>query len=387
MPKKKLSRIPSYRLHKPTGQGFVELNGKRHYLGRHDLAKTRQNYHRLVGEWEAYGRQLPVHAEDLTVVELCAAYWQYAQDYYRTPDGRASSTLAAVRRVTRCLDARYGDVAATAFGPQALRSVRDSWIRDGLARGTINGYVSVTKRMFKWAVSRELLPVETYQALATLDGVRAGRSAAKEPAPVGPVPESHIDAVKPYVSFQVWALVQLQLLTGSRSGELLGLRPVDLDCSADVWTASLTEHKTAHRGKERVLCFGPEAQTILRPFLQDRRLDAYLFSPREAVQEQAAKAKTHRRLEQAATPRQTNRVVGERYTVASYRRAIGRACEKAGVPDWHPHQLRHNAGTRVRNEFGLDFAQAVLGHSHAAITELYAEIDRGKAMEVAARIG
>ena len=34
----------------------------------------------------------------------------------------------------------------------------------------------------------------------------------------------HIDAIKPFVSRQVWALVQLQLLTGARAGELVGMR-------------------------------------------------------------------------------------------------------------------------------------------------------------------
>lgn len=30
---------------------------------------------------------------------------------------------------------------------------------------------------------------------------------------------------------------------------------------------------------------------------------------------------------------------------------------------WHPHQLRHNAGTYIRREFGLDVARVILGHS------------------------
>ena len=51
------------------------------------------------------------------------------------------------------------------------------------------------------------------------------------------------------------------------------------------------------------------------------------------------------------------------YTVGSYRKAIRRACLKANVPIWHPHQLRHTAATNIRCQFGLEVAQAVLGHS------------------------
>jgi integrase len=75
------------------------------------------------------------------------------------------------------------------------------------------------------------------------------------------------------------------------------------------------------------------------------------------------------------------------YTTTSYRRAIACACKRAGVPQWFPHQLRHSAATRLRKEFGLDAARAVLGHSSPVVTEVYAELDSAKAAEVMAKIG
>ena len=92
---------------------------------------------------------------------------------------------------------------------------------------------------------------------------------------------------------------------------------------------------------------------------------------------------------------------------ASYRRAITRACEKAFPPPanvvaegkaavrawrkvhaWHPHQLRHTAGTRIRREFGLEAAAATLGHSSAKLTdEVYAERDMQRVAEVMKRMG
>lgn len=70
-----------------------------------------------------------------------------------------------------------------------------------------------------------------------------------------------------------------------------------------------------------------------------------------------------------------------------YHRAIRTACQKAKVPAWHPHQLRHNAATWLRKEFGLDVARVVLGHRSPAITEQYAELDFGKARDVMSRVG
>ena len=52
-----------------------------------------------------------------------------------------------------------------------------------------------------------------------------------------------------------------------------------------------------------------------------------------------------------------------------------------------PNQLRHNAGTFLRKEFGLDAAQVVLGHRSAAVTEIYAELDQLKAADIMAKIG
>jgi integrase len=54
---------------------------------------------------------------------------------------------------------------------------------------------------------------------------------------------------------------------------------------------------------------------------------------------------------------------------------------------WHPHQLRHNAATFLRKEFGLDTARVILGHRSAAITEVYAELDQQKALDAIVRAG
>jgi hypothetical protein len=46
-------RIPSYRLHKPTGQAVVTLNGRDRYLGKHGTAESRRLYDRVIAEYLA----------------------------------------------------------------------------------------------------------------------------------------------------------------------------------------------------------------------------------------------------------------------------------------------------------------------------------------------
>ncbi len=91
------------------------------------------------------------------------------------------------------------------------------------------------------------------------------------------------------------------------------------------------------------------------------------------------------------------RLPGERYTTASYGRAVLRACrrfnvraKREGRPEletWSPNQLRHAYATRIRREFGLEAAQVVLGHATADVTQIYAEKDFQHALRIADSVG
>ena len=62
------------------------------------------------------------------------------------------------------------------------------------------------------------------------------------------------------------------------------------------------------------------------------------------------------------------------------------ACRLSGEP-WSPNQLRHSCATRLRAEFDLEAAQAVLGHSTPNMTLTYAERDLAKVMRIMAEVG
>ncbi len=49
--------------------------------------------------------------------------------------------------------------------------------------------------------------------------------------------------------------------------------------------------------------------------------------------------------------------------------------------------MRHNAGTEFRRRFGVEAAQLLLGHARADVTQVYAEVNHAKALEVAAKVG
>lgn len=396
-------KLPKLCRHRASGRGYVWLDGRRHYLGPWDADATREAYERLLAQWLAAGRSLPVEPTEITVAEVLARYWRHAETYYRRPDGSPSRELDCLRYALRPLKDLYASTPAARFGAADLKAVREAWTRGHVrgqckpaARTRINRDMHRLKRVFRWAVAEELIPPAVYELLRAVPALRKGRSDARETEPVRPVPQEHVDAIRPYLSRQIRALIDLQLLTAARPGELLALRPKDLEREGEVWACRPVAHKTAHWGDSRVILFGPEAQQVLRPFLL-REPDAYCFSPREAVAEHLAAARKrdgpgpHRR----ANPR---RQPGLRYTTASYAAAIARGCARATakraeeglapIPRWGPHRLRHTRATQLRAAHGIEAAQTLLGHRlGSAVTEVYAEASLEAARRIVAREG
>jgi integrase len=268
-------------------------------------------------------------------------------------------------------------------------------VANGISRGVTNRRIGRIKRVFKWAVGEELIPSSVFHGLQAVAGLRYGRTEARETDPIKPVPKEWVDAVLSYVSPQVAAMIQLQWLTGMRPCEVVAMRPCDIDRSGDIWVYEPYDHKNRWRGHDRRIPLGPKAQEILKPFL-NREPTAFLFSPREAEEWRHAQQRKERKT--PVTPSQAKRKPKakpkrprrDHYDAASYQGAIDYGIAKANkprnaedqIPHWFPLQIRHSHGTEVRRSYGLDAAQAALGHARADVTEVYA----AKNLELAVRI-
>lgn len=412
-------RVPSYRRHRASGQAVCTLDGRDYYLGKYGSAASRAEYSRLLAEWSAgCGTMAKSKTSDLTVVELIAAFMRHAKVYYRDPSGRPTNEVNTYNAVVRRLRTLYGRTKCDDFGPLALKAVRQVMIDDGLCRRTVNQHVNRVRHIFKWGVENELVEPSVLHGLQAVAGLRRGRANVKETDGVRPVPDAFVDDVLPHVSRQVAAMIELQRITGMRSGEVAAMRACDIDTRGKVWVYSPERHKTAWHGHERNIYLGPKAQSIIKPFLR-ADLAAYLFSPAEADRERngrlygsisaARKTKVYPS-ELRARERRRNarrgRSLGDQYSAQSYGRAVTRGIEQANkarpaaaerdgiaadqvdlIPHWHPHQLRHNAATALRREHGIEVARIILGHRSAAITEVYAEFDSARAVEVMGKIG
>jgi integrase len=423
-----IANEPSYRRHKASGQAIVTLSYHDVYLGPYGSPESHDRYRAAVNDWIARGRRPPLPADrPVTVAEVVRRYEAFAAGYY----GKAAKELGHVSQIVRRIRETFGETPARDFGPLRLKAVRERFITDGWCRKYVNANVQRVVRIFRWAAENELLPAAVFQALATVEGLRFGRTAARESARVGVVAAAWIEAVLPHVLPDVAAMIRLQALTGMRSGEVCSMRTADVDTSGPIWCYRPQRHKTMHHGHSREVWIGPRAQEILRPWLHIN-LTEYLFSPRHACTEQFAACPTHRR-QPTQRPRSKRRL-GERYSVTGYYQAVTAACDAADaeargfrppfacphcgkawaswhglqvharkvhgvavprpelpgeriVPRWHPHQLRHNAATEIRKTFNLEAAKCVLGQTTLSATQIYAEVDQNVARDVARQIG
>ncbi len=333
-------------------------------------------------------------ASNVTIGELLAAHRDFAKPVYHKFE------IANMNVAVRPLEAYFGRQLVAEFGPRKLKAVRELMVSGheangkkyaGVSRREVNKRIGRIRRVFKWAVSEELAPAGLHHALCAVAALRAGQTTAYERPRVKPVDEATVEATLPHLPPVVADMVRLQLLGGMRPGEVCVVRPCDIDRTGETWIYRPHRHKGIWRDRERMIYFGPKAQAVLAPYLE-RDPESYCFSPRES--ELWRRAKQRQKRKTAVQPTQIDRRVdvpmrrpGTSYPRVAYSKAISRTCERRGLPSWHPNQLRHAAATRIRKEFGLDAAQAVLGHSQLGVTQIYAERDEASATEVMRKIG
>ncbi|TWU62535.1 tyrosine-type recombinase/integrase [Crateriforma conspicua] len=381
------SKLPKYSYH-VSGQATVWLHYKRYFLGEYDSPESRARYLELVQIYNDNGQTMPGDVATrqketpITVNQVLAKWREYVAE---------QPQLSRYDSMVSVLQIEYGAIAAHEFGPKRLKEFRELLIADRITRQNINEQVRAVCRIFKHAASEELVEYQVYDRLTTVEPLRFGRTQAPEQRRRQPANLHHVAATVRELTPIVADMVRVQLATGMRPSEVCRIRPCDIDRSGPEWIYRPDQHKTAHRQIRKAVPIVAEARRAIENYI-DRDPQSYCFSPAEAEAWRLAKRHADRKtpLNQGNRPGKSSgpkasvqQRRGACYTKDSYRRAIQRAAKRAGVPKWLPSQLRHNTATEVRNAIGLEAAQALLGHTNAAMTEHYARESEQTAIEAA----
>ena len=139
------------------------------------------------------------------------------------------------------------------------------------------------------------------------------------------------------------AMLELLYASGLRVSELVGLPLTAVDAQLGIVRVR------GKGGKERVVPVGERAQDALAGYLRTGR--GVLLGARQR-----------------------------------FWKLLGRYARAAGLPDVHPHTLRHSFATHLL-ERGADLraVQAMLGHADIATTQIYTHVDRERLKAIIAK--
>ena len=248
------SKIPVYRRQREKGRSdraYARIDGRKIHLGAYGSDESRQKYAELIAALPASAQpsdRSRDRAEEITVSELILAYLKHARRYYQTPEGDEGREYQIIVDVCRYVRREAGALPAREFGPKKLKAVRQRLIDRELSRRNINKLIDRVRRMCRWGAEEELIPATVPQALSMVAGLRKGRSDARETEPIKPVDEGVVEATLEHLPEVVADMVRVQLHTGMRPGELVIMRPQDIDRSGKAWLYRPSRHKTGLPG-------------------------------------------------------------------------------------------------------------------------------------------
>ena len=354
---------PKYRKHQ-RGSAFVEIQGKRYWLGKHGSPESWAEYNRIITEWRANHFTPPtISTDEMLLSELLIAFVNWAEIWYRKK-GKPTSEIHCYKSVIKITRELYGAVRVNEFTPPMLVTVREKFLQQidertdqVWTRGYVNEQTNRLRRIFNKGVEWGYVNELTASALHRVKPLVAGKTTAPEGRTVLPVDLKLLEATLPHIKNpKLRIMVQVHRWLGCHIEEIICMRPCDIDQSnSDCWKYTPPTYKLEHRDDvpRFIYWIGPSAQTVLEPLLKTTASTDYLF--------------TH-----------ISHGKGQ-YNRRAYGRAIHRACDLAKLPRWSPGQIRHLRATEIRNaenadgRHGREAAQCVLNHTNPSTTERYAE--------------
>lgn len=326
---------PTY-IYKHPDKARIYYRGEfRDLPGKYQSPESIAAYHEMCLHVQATGQLPQKHAEvkHLTISGLVAWWRDYARDYYPA----ISKQPVHIDYAVRALEELFGSRPAAEFSPVDLKAVRKLLISRGQCRKTVNVRAKQIQFVFKQAVSECLIDQSVWQALVSVQPIGRDRENAIDYEPALPVGLAVFEQTLKHTAPIHAAALRVQLLTGMRSGELLTMRPQDVDISQRHWIYQIADHKTKKHIGPKLIGIPEPAAKILAEHMPRQICDRFFA-----------------------------------WSVNRHRKRTIAAIEKAGVKHWYPHQLRHTMSTIAKQKIGLEGAQTLLGHTDTKTTEIYA---------------
>lgn len=347
---------------------ITRVDGEVVSLGRYGNPDGFEKYQRIRDEWlVAREYAIKVESTRLTVADLVERWLTHQHEQVNA--GRlAKRRYYAAKYAAEALLREHAGMRVESFGTAALLDIqsrlaatpcntkrgryRDAKDPPMLSRTEVNARVNDIRRIFKWGVVRELVPEGRITKLQAVEGLGIGDARESEPREAAD-PE-HVRALVAELDarghFGEARALELVRWTGCRPGEVCTLRAANVFSTPDGLELRVKNKTKKQTGKDRIVQLNERAAGIVRAALEAGRSidpDRFLF------------------MSNRGRPLNSN-------TFGNTLRRVGRA---AGLPTFHPYQLRHLAATEAI-EAGCSEVEvaAMLGHTpHSTVVRRYSK--------------
>ena len=282
MGRRQKEQVPKMRHDKDGDRAYVRIDGKRHRLGKWGSPQTQVKYDALIASWLASGRDntdgaaaalpekptpppLPCSSGVLTVADLLA---MWMEDIAVNGKGVNSSSYGSARAAGRALSA-YLTLPATDFGPKAFKEVMRAYAKTPVVRRKkqkngsvteverprtrvyVNGIMHRIRRMFRWAVSEELIDESKAWRLDSVPLLDYDDPHTRESDKREPVKQEDVTAILQTLTRECAALVEVLSLTGCRPKEVCTMTMEQIHDMRQEGVAICSKDVTRTHGVER----------------------------------------------------------------------------------------------------------------------------------------
>ncbi len=275
--------------------------------------------------------------------------------YLRVERGAAANTVASYERDLKTYQAFLQDRDIDDLQDitrDTVTSFEQALSAKGYSATTIKRHMSAVRGFHKFAVREE------YSRTSPVEGLTLPKAPQKLPEVMSAEDIAHMLDLIPtdtYLGMRDKALLEVLYGCGIRVSEACGLDMSGL-----------------HLDEGFLIVFGKGSKERLVPIsgMAESALRAYLEGAQQAL---SLKAKEVTKKDRGAVFLNAR---GGRLTRQGVFGIVKECAHRAGIPEMHPHTLRHSFATHML-EGGADLRviQQILGHANIATTQIYTHVD------------
>jgi hypothetical protein len=121
-----------------------------------DYAVATECARQLLQEY-LFKKDVPLQGDVRIIPDLVRAYMAFAKEYYVDPEGKPTQEPVHIKCTLEVLLDCFPSLPVDEFGPLRLKEVREIMIAKKWCRNQINQRIGRIRRMFKWAVSEQIV--------------------------------------------------------------------------------------------------------------------------------------------------------------------------------------------------------------------------------------